>query len=119
QHVLPGGAEPTYRSDPPTSGPHVPGPAITGVVDEPIERPVQVGILERGDVLIQHEGLPAADADALEALAGEHVVVAPGVDLPASVVATAWVFKRTCDEVDLDALREFVDERVGHGPDQE
>lgn len=119
QHVLPGSAPPAYRSDPPTSGPHVPGPALQGVVDEPIDPPVQVGILERGDVLVQHEGLAAADVEAVQGLAGEHVVVAPGRDLPSPVVATAWVFKRTCDEVDVDALREFVDERVGQGPDQE
>jgi drug/metabolite transporter (DMT)-like permease len=119
QHVLPGGAEPTYRSDPPTSGPHIPGPDLSGVVDEPIARPLQVGVLERGDVLIQYEGLAAGDVDRLAALAGDHVVVAPGTDLPSAVVATAWVHKRTCDEVDVDALREFVDERVGQGPDQE
>lgn len=119
QHVLPGAEEPTYRSDPPTSGPHLPGPALSGVVDEPIDRPVQVGILERGDVLIQHEGLADGDVEQLESLAGEHVVVAPGTDLPAPVVATAWVFKRTCEEVDTGALREFADERIGQGPDQE
>jgi drug/metabolite transporter (DMT)-like permease len=119
QHVLPGAEEPTYRSDPPTSGPHLPGPDLSGVVDEPIPPPVQVGILERGDVLVQHEGLGDEDVAALEELAGDRVVVAPGTDLPAPVVATAWVHKRTCDAVDVDALREFVDERAGQGPDQE
>lgn len=119
QHVLPGGPAPTYRTDPPTSGAHEPGPDAGGVLDEPLPAPVQVGILERGDVLIQHEGLAAGDVDELAALAGDRVVVAPGDGLPAPVVATAWVHKRTCDEVDVDALREFVDERVGRGPDQE
>ena len=37
----------------------------------------------------------------------------PNPDLPGPVVATAWLFKRTCDAVDADALQEFVDERVG------
>ena len=41
----------------------------------------------------------------LEDLAGDGVVVAPNPDLPAPVVATAWLYKRTCDEVDAAALR--------------
>jgi drug/metabolite transporter (DMT)-like permease len=119
QHVLPGAEEPAYRSDPPTSGPHLPGPDVSGVVDGPIPRPEQVGILERGDVLIQHEGLDASEVAELEKLASARVVIAQGADLPAPIVATAWVHKRTCDAVDVDALAEFVNERAGKGPDQE
>lgn len=107
-----------YTSDPPTSGPHQPGPPVEGVVDDPITRPVQVGILEQGDVLLQHD--PDLDEEALaalEALAGERVVVAPNPDLPDPVVATAWLFKRSCQTVDVAALEEFVDERVGQGPE--
>lgn len=106
-----------YTSDPPTSGPHQPGPPVAGVVDEPITRPVQVGILERGDILLQHD--PELDGAALadlEALAGGRVVVAPNPDLPDPVVATAWLFKRTCQTVDVGALQEFADERAGKGP---
>ena len=107
-----------YTSDPPTSGPHQPGPPVEGVVADPIARPVQVGILERGDVLIQHR--PDLDADALasvEALAGERIVVAPNPDLADPVVATAWLFKRTCQTVDVAALEQFADERVDQGPE--
>jgi hypothetical protein len=109
-----------YTSDPPTSGPHQSAPPVEGVVDEPLPRPIQVGVLEAGDVLLQHR--PDLDADGLErlrALAGDRVVVAPNPDLPDPVVATAWVHKRTCASVDLAALEDFVDERVGKGPDDE
>jgi len=117
-HVLGTDDEVAYTSDPPTSGPHQPAPAVEGVSDEPIPRPVQVGILERGDVLLQHDpDLAAVDTAALEELAGDGVVVAPNADLPSQVVATAWLFKRTCDEVDVAALEEFADERRGKGPD--
>jgi len=116
-HVV-GNEEIEYTSDPPTSGPHQPGPAVQGVVDVPISRPVQVGILERGDVLLQHDpdlrGTGRAD---LEALAGDRVVVAPNPDLRDEVVATAWLFKRTCRTVDAAALQEFVQEHVGQGPE--
>jgi hypothetical protein len=117
-HVLGEGTGVEYTSDPPTSGPHQPGPPVDGVVDEPISRPVQVGILERGDVLLQHgPDVPADDLAALEALGGPGVVVAPNPDLPDLVVATAWTYKRTCSGVDVDALQEFVDERAGNGPE--
>ena len=117
-HVLGEDTSVEYTSDPPTSGPHQPGPPVEGVVTEPIPRPVQVGILERGDVLLQHlPDLPDAERAELEALAGPRVVVAPNPDLPAPVVATAWTYKRTCTQVDAAALEEFVDERVGKGPE--
>jgi len=117
-HVVGDEADLEYTSEPPTSGPHQPTPPLAGVVDEPISRPVQVGILERGDVLLQHDpDLPASDLTLLEALAGDGVVVAPNADLPAPIVATAWLYKRTCDEMDAGALQEVIDERKGKGPD--
>lgn len=116
-HLLPGAAEPDYLSDPPTSGPHLSGRPPTGVSAEPLDRPTQVLVLEEGGVLIQHRGLDDADAARLDELAGDQVVVAPNPDLPSPVVATAWLAKRTCDGVDLGALRQFVDERLGRGPE--
>jgi hypothetical protein len=118
-HVLGDEGDVEYLSDPPTSGPHQPGPPVHGVVDDPLPPPLQVGILERGDVLLQHDpDLDDAAVAELEALAGERVVVAPNPDLDDPVVATAWVFKRTCGSVDRAALEEFVDERVGRGPEE-
>jgi hypothetical protein len=115
-HVLSdAGAE--YTSDPPTSGPHQPGPEVQGVVHEPLTRPIQVGVLERGDVLLQHRpDLPADQLADLEGLAGDGVVVAPNPDLDDPVVATAWLYKRACEAVDVDALQQFVDERRDEAP---
>jgi drug/metabolite transporter (DMT)-like permease len=115
QHVLPNAPEPTYLSDPPTSGPHQPGRTQSGVVDEPLSKPVQVGMLEGGQILIQHaDELDAATADELVAL-GPDVVVAPNPDLPAPVVATAWRRKLECSMVELADLRDFVDSYAGQG----
>lgn len=117
-HVVDDDIEVEYSSDPPTSGPHKPSPPDTGVVNRVLSRPIQVGILERGDVLIQYDPtLGDADQDRLEGLAGDQVVVAPNPDLPATVVATGWVYKQTCDAVDVPLLEDFVAERVGNGPE--
>src|SRR5260221_10241892 len=53
-HVLPGAPEPTYLTDPPTSGPHTPGVKPTGVATPPLERPVQGGALEAGIGPVQY-----------------------------------------------------------------
>lgn len=117
-HVLGAQAEAEYTTDPPTSGPHQAGPAVEGVVAAPISRPAQVGILERGDILLQHDpDLPTAQLADLENLAGPGVVVAPNPDLPDPIVATAWTYKRTCGSVDAGALADFIERRAGKGPE--
>jgi hypothetical protein len=115
-HVLGTGAEPVYLTDPPTSGPHQPTRALSGVQTEPIPKPVQVGLLEAGTVILQHTVLDADQRAALEALAGTDVVVAPADELPAPIVATAWLYKQTCKTVDATVLRAFVTAHAGKGP---
>lgn len=118
-HILPGAESPEYRTDPPTSGPHLPAPPGDPVRTEPLDPAVQVGLLEEGTVLIQHRGLDADERAEVEALAGDGVVVAPASSLPegAAVVATAWVTKQVCHGVDLRALQDFADDHADAGPD--
>ena len=72
-----------------------------------------------GHVLVQHHpDLSADDRSALAQLAGEDVIVAPNPDLPAEVVATAGLCKRTCDGIDIAAIDQFITERKGKGPEQ-
>lgn len=118
QHVLAGAVEPRFASDPPTSGPHLAGPLPSGARSEPLARPVQVALLEEGVVLVQHRPSAAADRDRLEALAGDHVVVAPNPGLDTAVVATAWRWRMRCRAVDLPALRTFVTTHAARGPDR-
>ncbi len=115
-HVLGSGDDVEYLTDPPTSGPHAPGRPLSGVLDEPLGPAEQVGVLEAGGILLQHRDLAADDLAELSALAGDGVAVVPNADLPEPVVATAWLFKQTCDAVDADALRAFVEEHLGEGP---
>ncbi|HEV7720422.1 MAG TPA: DUF3105 domain-containing protein [Iamia sp.] len=119
-HVLPGADDPEYRTDPPTSGPHLPSPSTEDVRDTPIAPPVQVGLLEEGAVLIQHTGLDDAERTEVEALAGDGVIVAPADALPddAAVIATAWVTKQVCEAVDVTALEAFAADHVDQGPGQ-
>ena len=101
---------PTYNTDPPTSGAHAPGNHPSGVVAAPISRPVQVAMLENGEVLIQHDDVPEFQRRAFASLVstGNQVTVAPNPDLPSPIVATAWEHMLQCQRVDVDALREFI-----------
>ena len=115
--MLPGQPEPSYLSDPPTSGPHAPLAQVAPVYDAPLPRPTQVGILEAGKVLVQYrDDLAGGDVERLRALGGGDLVVAPGAELDRGVVASAWLYLLRCDGVDEEALREFVAERAGAGP---
>jgi hypothetical protein len=115
QHVLPNAPEPTYLSDPPTSGAHQPGALRAGAIDEPLSNPVQVGMLEEGQVLVQYDG--ELDRQTIDTVVGlrPEVLVAPNPDLPSPVVATAWRHKLECSEIDLADLRDFVDSYAGQG----
>jgi hypothetical protein len=110
-HLFPGAPEPVYQSDPPTSGPHRLGPRPTGIVDTPIDRPVQVAMLEAGDVLIQYKN--ATDKSALAPLAAPQVTVAPNPTMSQPVVATAWTWKLSCRAPNTKALRSFVAKHLG------
>ena len=115
-HLLPGADVPPFSTHPPTSGAHQLGNWPTGLLDGPIDEPVQVALLEAGEVLVQYDGLDDAEREELERLARlPQVTIAPNDDLPAAVVATAWTYKQTCSAVDVDALRGFVRAHAGKG----
>lgn len=110
-------ADPVFSTDPPTSGPHQPGPLVSGVLAEALTRPRQVGALEAGGILLQHRDLARHELTALEGLARDGVAVAPNPELPSRVVATAWLNKQTCDGVATETLRSFIDQHLGQGPE--
>jgi hypothetical protein len=119
QHLLPGAPAPTYQTHPPTSGAHQVGAWPTGVLTDTIREPVQVALLEGGEVVVQYRqrDLDAAERNDIEAFARRtaRVTVAPNPDLPAPIVATAWTYKQTCTDIDNDALGRFARAHAGKG----
>lgn len=115
QHLLPGAPEPSYNTNPPTSGAHAPGTYPKGAFASPIARPVQVAMLESGRVLLQYRGISTADLSALSVLARSNpdVTMAPNESLPAPIVATAWLYLMRCERFDKRALQDFVSMHVG------
>jgi hypothetical protein len=116
--LLPNAPEPTYATDPPTSGAFVVGASVGATPSEPLSRPVQVGLLALGKVLIQYDAsLSAADVADLQGLAGDDVVVAPNPTMGSPIVATAWRVRQTCELLDLSTLRQFATLHANQAPD--
>ena len=115
-HVLPTATEVEYASDPPTSGPHQPTPELVGRQNAALPRPVQVGVIEDGEILLQFDPAAFPDPSQLDAVAEAPVVDAPNSDLNDPVVLTAWTAKQTCSELDAAAVQTFVEERAGKAP---
>lgn len=114
RHVIPGGPEPEFQSDPPTSGPHQTGSLPSGAVREPIPRAKQVGLLEGGAVLVQYRDQDESVIARIEAVAdAKKVVVAPNPDLPAPIVLTAWTFKQVCRSMADAAVKAFIAAHAG------
>lgn len=123
RHLLPGADVPPYRSDPPTSGAHFSGPLPPGGFrTEPLEPPAQVQFLEAGRALVQYRpGLVTTEElGNLQVLAVENdlIVVAPNPTVPAPVVATAWVHKMLCEDVDSEALASFAERHADRSSDE-
>ncbi len=106
--LLPNAPEPTYATDPPSSGAFVVGASVGPTPADPLSRPVQVGLLAQGKVLIQYSSaLPPADVADLQGLAGDDIVVAPNPTMASPIVATAWRTRQVCDQLELSTLRQF------------
>jgi hypothetical protein len=118
-HLFASAKEPVYLTDPPTSGPHLPGLPYRGALTAAIPRPSQVAMLESGFILLQYRDLPADQTATLANLADNLVTVAPAAGpLPTPVVATAWTWKLECASVTpaaVTALRAFVTAHRGVG----
>jgi hypothetical protein len=123
-HLRPGQPRPTYNSDPPTSGAHIPEPIL---LDRNVLNDDQLlEALEVGDVVLMYgAGRPPPGLVALArqeagrftpalAAAGQAVVLAkrPGTN---GVIALAWTRLLHVPSAADPALRRFVNQYLGRG----
>ena len=117
QHIPAGSPTPAYKTDPPTSGPHVEPPyqqADGAYLEEP--EPIDfVHSLEHGRLEIQYSpDLPEEDQLALKGLYDTMYGAAllfPNDEMPYEVAATTWTNLLACPKYEgaktLDAIRAF------------
>ncbi|GIG56221.1 hypothetical protein Lfu02_05930 [Longispora fulva] len=106
-----------YNSLPPTSGPHLPWPAASGVYRESVPDELMVHSLEHGHVAVQYApDTPPGQVRLLEDIARRYpgdVVAAPYPRLGHGVALTAWCRLQTLDTVDEAAIVHFVETLAG------
>ncbi|MGI8773438.1 MAG: DUF3105 domain-containing protein [Actinomycetota bacterium] len=118
QHVT---TDISYESSPPVSGQHAPRPTSCGVFNSQVPDETQVHNLEHGTVAIQYQPtLPIEQIRRFEEFAEEydtHILVAPYPDLETPIAVSSWSRLMRLDEVDEDAIRQYIEEFRGKGPE--
>jgi Protein of unknown function (DUF3105) len=123
EHIPPGSEEPDYKTNPPTSGPHVEPPyqQADGAYREEPEPIDFVHSLEHGRMEIQYSPkLPEGEQLELKGLYDTMYGAAllfPNTEMPYAVAATTWTNMLVCKKYDgvntLNAIRAFGRETWG------
>lgn len=119
-HIQPG-ETPVYQQVPPTSGNHNPDPMPPSIYDTPIDVTREVHSLEHGYVIIHYNGIPAEQIGRLRAIVradSRKLILSPYPNMPYKVSLTAWDHRQTCDGVNTDAIRAFINTFRDQGPEQ-
>jgi hypothetical protein len=130
-HINPGTAV-TYKSRPPTSGPHYPTWSQTyGFMDPAPETGIWLHNLEHGAVAILYN-CPEACPDLVQQLKDLYPTLPLGRnsrggqpralifaynDMDHKIAAVAWGWKLEMDELDKDQITRFYEQRIDRGPE--
>lgn len=117
-HIGQGQAEDVrYRTVPPTSGPHYPFAANTGIYTSPVADASMVHAMEHGHVVIAYaQDLATAEVAELEDLTRQHaedVLLTPHPGLDDGLALAAWGRLEKLERVDETAVLTFVDALAG------
>jgi hypothetical protein len=121
-HVADLNAKVTYKSNPPTSGPHYFLPAVWDIYDRPINELQAVHNLEHGGIVIQYgDKVPHATVDRIAEFYRESpngMLVAPLPSLGDKIALTAWTHLATCTQFTERGFEAFRDTYRGKGPER-
>jgi hypothetical protein len=115
----------TYNSNPPTSGPHLPGLAPGGWHDEPVLKEYVVHNLEDGYLAIQYKpDLAQGQKEQLQQLVQQmhraenrSVIAVPYPDMDTPIALTAWTQMEKLSRFDAQRIRAFADKYAYQGAD--
>lgn len=123
-HLNPGDAPPNYSGTPPTSGLHHPTWQADGTISrQPADNLFLArGLhsLEHGRIVIYYNNLDAIEIAAIENIARSErkVILALWPGLKDKVALTAWTRLQTCNGVNEQAIRGFVNAFRDRGPER-
>ena len=107
---------------PPAGGPHFATPLNPGIYDEPVPDGNAVHSLEHGIVWISYNAdlVSEAGLETLESIAndfGNDVILSPRAENDKAVGIVSWGRYLVFDEVDEQALRDFIETNVNRSPE--
>ena len=104
-----------YNSVPPTSGPHLPRIAPSGIAEVQVPDELIVHNMEDGGIIINYDPVRIAskDIEKLKGLMGtydDQILLHPYIkpELPSPIVLTAWTKLLTLESFDEAKIREFI-----------
>jgi len=111
-----------YESSPPVSGQHFQTAAPCGIHAEQIEDEVFVHSLEHGAVAVlydpeQVETRTIRDIEALVGEFNERTISAPYAGMETPITVASWAEMMRLPEYDEGAIRAYMDEFIGKGPE--
>lgn len=122
------GAPLTYRSNPPSSGPHYAGTAPWSFSEAEVSQGLWVHNLEHGGIVLLYKC--PQDCSELKGqlrslynkfrpsrLGYVKLLIAPDNSIEGSIAALAWDRRDTLESFDEDRLRRFYDSFLEHGPE--
>jgi Protein of unknown function (DUF3105) len=114
-HIRPDQQPRDWNSNPPTSGQHLDTPLRPGVYDVEQDQRAVVHNLEHGYVVLEYKNLPADQVkelrDFVQERSGSKLLLTPNSGLDSDGVAlAAWQNLETCQRVNLDVVKAFVND---------
>lgn len=122
-HIAEGTTYTSYNSNPPTSGPHYPSPALTRFYDKELRDEQVVHNLEHGNVWISYKpGLPVETIKTLKGFASGSVIVSPRSANDSDIALAAWgrldKFNLENSKVDEIRIKDFILRYQNQGPEK-
>lgn len=121
-HLEAGAPNPTYNSNPPSSGKHLGNTAPWGAQDETIDKKMLVHNLEHGGVIIHYTDEIGSDSeDAIQELVDsfpDGVISQPNEELDDPLGLAAWGRVQTCERYNETVVSAFIKERCNKGPEK-
>ena len=130
-------SNPKWNTDPPTSGPHHPQPAVWGFYEDPVPLAQSIHNLEHGGIVIHYgEDVPDEQVEQIRQWYTDDangLLVAPLDDLGDEIALSAWTtdealaaddadngqgFLAKCPRFDEDAFDAFVESHRYQGPER-
>lgn len=121
-HLEAGAPDPTYNSNPPTSGRHLGNTAPWGAQDETIDKKMLVHNLEHGGIIIHYNNDLGQDSeDQIQELVDsfpDGVISQPNDEIDDPLALAAWGSLQTCERYNETIVKAFIKERCNKGPEK-